>query len=343
MYLSKKNDVKIITSSESQKRVETEIEGIPLLLLPYPPTSIRIRLAALRHPWVRESDVVIESADVGGPWFAFSARQRVLLGHQLWQDIFAEELRPPFGAILKWLEPAFYLPYRGTSTWVNSGSTEESFRALGITRIRRLPVGLQLGLNLSSSSQIFPAAPIPGKDLLQRPRVSVVSRLRKYKGIQLVLEAFPEMQDSYPDLELLIVGRGPYRERLEAFAKSLGISDSVRFLGYLSEPQRDEILRGSITTIAPSIREGLGLNVLEAFRCGTTCVGWDVPGTRDVISNGITGVLVKFGDLGALATAIKDLLSDPEKRDSLARSAFDQVSSIPIPESIDQVDEFIHG
>ena len=343
LYLSARHSVSIVASSESRAYTETQIHGIPLILLPYPPTSIRLRLAAIRNPRVRASDLVIESSDVGGPWFAFCARRRILLAHQLWREIFEAELRPPFGVLLKWLEPVFYLPYHRIPTCVNSPSTEESFRALGISEIRRLSIGLQLRPMDSPpiGSQTF--SPIPGKTLLRRPRIAIVSRLRKYKGIDLVLKALPEVLESCPDLELLIMGRGPQRSQLEALCRSLGVFESVSFLGYVEEAKRDELLRTSFTSIAPSIREGLGLNILEAFRCGTTCIGWDVPGTRDVISDGETGILVKLGDEQGLAAGVKYLLSNPERRDAMAHAASTYSATISIPPPVEEIDQLIQG
>jgi glycosyltransferase involved in cell wall biosynthesis len=82
-------------------------------------------------------------------------------------------------------------------------------------------------------------------------------------------------------------------------------------------------LREAQVLIFPAVREGWGLVVLEANACGTPAVGYDVPGLRDSIRHGETGMLVKPGDLEALAEALTSLLKDDVLREKMSRNALE--------------------
>lgn len=336
-HLAERHDVAIVSFSDSGEREQDEWEGVHLVFLPHSPWTAVARLALLREPWIRQSDVVIESVDAGGPWYAFSARSRVLLAHQLWKEVFVEEVRPPFGALLRLIEPWLYLPYRLTPTILASLSQSASreLRQVGIRNVSMVPFGFH--------RDPLDAPPVPGAELRSRPILSVVSRLRKYKGVQFAISALPKILELYPDVELVIAGRGPYRQQLEGLTRRLGIVDSVRFLGYVSHAEKKHLLHRSYVSLAPSIREGYGLNVIEAFRSGTTVVGWRVPGTTDAIQDGVTGLLVEPFDVKGLSAVVIGLLDNPEARDRLAGDAYHWAGALDWEESLDQLDRIVEA
>lgn len=335
LRLARVHDVSVVSFSNSETGVDKVVDGIRFVLLPHSPTSIRGRLAVLRNPIVRECELLIESDDLGGPWFVPGKRRRILLAHQFWQEVFVEEVRAPVGALLKLLEPWFYLPYRRVPTVLGSisASAERSLRSVGIDNILRVPFGFQ--------SDSDDPTPLPGRDLQPSPILSIVCRLRRYKGVQFALNAMPEILDRFPNARLVVMGQGPYQESLKQVARDLGLVESVDFRGFVEDRLRQDILRHSYLSIAPSIREGYGFNVLDAFRAGTPVVGWDVPGTQDVIQSGTTGILVKNRSPSALAAAICELLTDPDRRDALAQAAFRWQHSIHIEDGLQLLDEWL--
>ncbi|MCK5259116.1 MAG: glycosyltransferase family 4 protein, partial [Thermoplasmatales archaeon] len=113
-------------------------------------------------------------------------------------------------------------------------------------------------------------------------------RLKKAKRPDHVIKAFSIVLDQIPHAKLWIVGDGHFRKDLEQMA-----GDSVRFFGHVSEEEKINLLSKAWALVNPSIREGWGINIIEANACGTPCIAYDVPGLRDSIVDGETGLLVK--------------------------------------------------
>lgn len=136
--------------------------------------------------------------------------------------------------------------------------------------------------------------------------------LSKDKGIEDALKAFALINQSERDWQFWVVGRGEssYLVKLKQLAKELGIFGKIKFWGYVSERKKFELLAKAWVMINPSVREGWGLVNIEANSVGTPVVGYDVPGTKDSVKDGETGILVKKGDFGSLASNALKLLSD---------------------------------
>lgn len=313
-HLATRHHVRIICGSDDGLASTRFSDGIEVLSLRSKGDSIALHFRVLCSKLLRNCDLVIESADVGGPWFAFSARQRMLLLHQLWREIFEMELRPPFGRFFKQVEPFFYLPYRKVPVVVQSESSAHSATALGLKRQFCIPPGL---------TTLLPGSGLPSPKATRHPVIVVVSRLRKYKGIQYAIRAVAELLRSLPDLELGIVGRGEYESELRALATTLGIRENVRFHGWLDVEERTRVLQNATLSIAPSVREGLGLNILESFACGTSCVAWNVPGSRDLIQDAHNGFLVPPFETDKLALAASRIISDEPLRLRLETNALE--------------------
>jgi len=141
------------------------------------------------------------------------------------------------------------------------------------------------------------------------PVIAYVGRLRRYKGVDLILEAVAAMQDRRVEVE--IAGTGDDRPRLEALAASLDLGPRVRFLGFVSEAEKSALLRRAWIVSLTSPKEGWGITNLEAAACGTPVVASDSPGLRESVLDGRTGFLVPHGDVGQLAAAYDRIIADP--------------------------------
>ena len=153
--------------------------------------------------------------------------------------------------------------------------------------------------------------------------VGVVARLEPEKGHPTLLEAWPLVLRAVPDAYLLIVGEGSRREALEGQARDLRIAHRVVFTG-----RRDDIPAVTAAldvAVLPSYREAQGLSILEAMALSRPVVASNVGGIPEMITDGVTGLLVPPHDVPALAGAITRLLRDHPYADTLARAGHDLV------------------
>lgn len=153
-----------------------------------------------------------------------------------------------------------------------------------------------------------------------RMKVLMVTRLHEFKGVQYMLEAASRVS---LDLEVNIVGDGPYRPTLEAQAARIG--KPVRFWGWLdrNDPEMWRLYRESSVFVFPSEREGSPAVVQEAMSAGLAVVAADSAGTPEVV--GDAGILVSPKDPGGIADALVRLAGDPELVRDLAARARERV------------------
>lgn len=139
------------------------------------------------------------------------------------------------------------------------------------------------------------------------PIVFWAGRLDRVKGLGHLIDAFAGVARSSV-AHLLLAGDGPLRESLGERIERADLASRVHLLG----ARRDvpSLLRATDVFVFPSLTEGLPNALLEAMACGCPIVTTDVPGCRDLITAGETGLIVPFGDVAALSTAIMRLLDD---------------------------------
>ncbi|MCO6436938.1 MAG: glycosyltransferase [Phycisphaerae bacterium] len=145
-----------------------------------------------------------------------------------------------------------------------------------------------------------------------------VGRLDPVKGLFDLLDAFALIAPSHP-AQLLLVGDGSLRARLEQHARSLRLADRVHFLG--SRTDIPELLATADVFVFPSRTEGLPNALLEAMATGCAVVTTDVPGCRDLVTDQDTGFVVPRGDVAGLAETIARLLRDAALAKRLGQAA----------------------
>lgn len=148
------------------------------------------------------------------------------------------------------------------------------------------------------------------------PIVLVLGRLEEQKGHRVLLEAFREVVKEAPNARLICAGDGSLRAGLQQRTEALGLSDSVRFVGFQSNTA--EWLALATITVLPSFFEGLPLVAIESLAAGRPMVATAVDGTTEVVVNEKTGLTVAPGDAKALAGAIVRLLKNPAFASQLA-------------------------
>lgn len=164
----------------------------------------------------------------------------------------------------------------------------------------------------------------PGGRRSARPLVVTVARMMPQKGIDDLLPALVEIRSRVPDVEAVIVGDGPHRDRLEAKAARLGGGDWLRFVGRVSDDDLVEWYRRAWVVASASKREGFGLTLTEAAACGTPVVATRIPGHLDAVDDGHSGLLV--GNMRELADAVVALLEQEQWRDSLSVGALEHAA-----------------
>jgi glycosyltransferase involved in cell wall biosynthesis len=166
----------------------------------------------------------------------------------------------------------------------------------------------------------------PGGALDPRPLVVSVSRLMAPKRFDVVLRAAAAARREVPDLQLVVVGKGEERERLEQLRRELDAEEWVTFAGFLDDQALVDLYRRAWVLTNASIAEGWGMTVTEAAACGTPAVVSDIPGHRDAVRDGTSGLLAS--DEHALADGIAAVLSDPDLRSRLSQGALARAAEL---------------
>ena len=151
--------------------------------------------------------------------------------------------------------------------------------------------------------------------------ISYVGRLMKYKNAQFVINAMPRLRELVPGIVLEVAGGGDYRGELEKLVDKLGVRDSVKFLGRVSEDEKRNLLSRSSLFINPSFKEGWGINNIEANLCGTISMSNNVAGLKDSVVDGVTGLLYENDDPEGFCEKAAAVLHDKDRLSELERNA----------------------
>lgn len=147
-----------------------------------------------------------------------------------------------------------------------------------------------------------------------KPTIISVGRLVRYKRNDMLIRMFAELRKNVHDAELVIVGDGPERRKLESLRNSLGLDDCVRFTGFLEESRKDAQVSRSWVFATASRIEGLGLSALEAEEMGLPVVAFGNGGLAEAVRDGYSGFVVREGDKKAFVNALYRLLGGRGRR-----------------------------
>jgi glycosyltransferase involved in cell wall biosynthesis len=146
------------------------------------------------------------------------------------------------------------------------------------------------------------------------PTVLALGRVEPYKRVELIVDAVATL----PGVRLIVAGAGTGLDGVRARVAARGIGDRVEVRGFVDEDEKVRLLQTAHVVVSASEKEGWGLTMLEAGACATPVVAADVPGLRDAVRDGETGLLVPSGDVAALAAAVDRVLRDATLRERLA-------------------------
>jgi glycosyltransferase involved in cell wall biosynthesis len=156
------------------------------------------------------------------------------------------------------------------------------------------------------------------------PVVVAAGRLAPEKGYDRLVDAFAKVADAHPEWVLKIFGTGPLRSRLEKQVESLGLADRVLLPG-LADDIEAELVGASVFALS-SIHEGLPMALAEGMACGLACVAFDcAPGVREIVTDGVDGIVVPPRNVDALAAGLSRLMGDEALRRSYGKAARESV------------------
>jgi glycosyltransferase involved in cell wall biosynthesis len=211
-----------------------------------------------------------------------------------------QEVSAPMAAIVWLAERPIAYVYGDAGFHAISESTADDLVARGIAR-ERIRV-IYPGIDTSAFTP-SPAA------RASTPVFTYLGRLKRYKGVEIVIRAFARL--AHPTARLDIAGTGDHRRALEEQVRLLDLGDRVRFLGFISEEEKLALLRRSWALVFASPKEGWGITNLEAAACGTPVIASASPGLRESVVDGQSGFLAPHGDDAAMAAAMSRIAASP--------------------------------
>jgi glycosyltransferase involved in cell wall biosynthesis len=206
----------------------------------------------------------------------------VMFIHQLAREVWWYESMFPVSAVGYLVEPLYLRLYRKVPVVTVSQSTAADLRKLGFkSSITVIPEGVGLIPSLSATKQTD-------------PHFLYVGRLAPSKRIDHILQAMTLFLKARGTGILWLAGSGSdgYQRSLVKLARRLGIEDRVVFWGHVADAEKYRLMTEAHALLMTSVREGWGLVVTEANACGTPAVVYDVPGLRDSVRDGLTGLIV---------------------------------------------------
>jgi glycosyltransferase involved in cell wall biosynthesis len=276
--------------------------------------------------WYRRQkkfDLVIDQHH-GIPWYApwWCRTHCVAYIHEVLGPIWNSFYPWPVSALGRGQERWTHWLYRDVPFWTPSESTRKILQQHGVKTIRVFPNG----------TDAVPLAALEPKPLQPPLRLVTVSRLAPNKRVAHAIRAVKILLQRNLDVELTVVGTGEVENSLKQLAGEAGLGDHVRFTGALAEPEKNGELRRAHFLIHTSVREGWGLNVIEANAMGTPAIVYPVGGLVDSTVDNETGLVTRNETPEAVAEAVLAILRAPEKYDALRMKAWQRSRKLVWPE-----------
>jgi glycosyltransferase involved in cell wall biosynthesis len=256
--------------------------------------------------WYRRQDkfdLVIDQHH-GVPWFApwWCRTNCVAYIHEVLGPIWTAFYPWPISTIGRWQEGWIQWLYRNVPFWTPSESTKKDLAAHGVRDVTVIANGIDT----------VPLPTLEEKPLQSPLRLICVSRVEPNKRVEHAIRAVKLLSECNVPAQLKIVGDGESKAGLEQLTKSLGLQDSVHFSGRLSEAAKNAELRSAHFLIHTSLREGWGLNVIEANAMGTPAAVYPVGGLVDSTVPGQTGLVTSAETPESLANALAEIVKSPD-------------------------------
>jgi glycosyltransferase involved in cell wall biosynthesis len=287
--------------------------------------------------WYRRQkpfDLVIDQHH-GIPWYApwWSGTRCVAYIHEVLGPIWGAFYPWPLRTLGRWQERWTHWLYRNVPFWTPSESTRQALRAHGVREVKVLPNG----------TDAVPLAELDSKTLREPVQLAAVSRLAPNKRVEHAIQAAALLGQRGIEAYLTIIGTGDVEGQLRDLALRSASAGHIRFAGRLAEDEKNAALRQAHFLVHTSLREGWGLNVIEANAMGTPAIVYPVGGLVDSTLHGETGIVTRAETPESLAEAVASLLKTPEQYDRLRRNAWQRAKTFQwgqvLPPACDWLEE----
>ena len=171
---------------------------------------------------------------------------------------------------------------------------------------------------LSSSEQIRAEL----RMTLDTPLIVCAARLEREKDVQSLIAAMVEVKAAFPEARCVVAGQGAQKEMLTAQINAAGLQGTVQLLGFRQDAQA--LIHAGDIFVLPSLAEPFGLVILEAMSLGRPVIATDAGGPREIVEQGVTGLLVPPSNPPALAAAICKLFADRPATEAMGRRGLER-------------------
>ena len=262
-----------------------------------------------------ERDALVEIWN-GVPWLSplWARGPRVVWMHHIhgatWKMALPAPLAPLGDLLERRVAPPFYRRTRVIT--LSESSKAEMVEKLGwkAANVGVIPPGIDPKFR-------------PGLAKSATPLVVAVGRLMPAKHFDELIRLLAPIRERLPGFELVIVGEGAERQRLESEIRRMGAGDFVHLLGRISDQDLIALYQRAWLLTAASESEGWGMTITEAAACGTPAVVTDIGGHRDAVVAGVSGELAP---LATLARVVEAVLSGGDRLARLTRGALDHAT-----------------
>ncbi len=226
----------------------------------------------------------------------------VVVPHLFATTVF-QEINPVLASYIYLMERPVSRIYRRFPWMVISESTKSDLVKRGIPagQISVIHCGIDHDL-YSTGAEV--------QDRFEQPTIVYLGRLKKYKCVDHIFQAAAGLPSAVGDWRIVVIGDGDDLPRLRREAARVGVDKRVTFTGFVDQATKVDYLRRAHVAVCPSLKEGWGLTNIEANACGTPVIAADVPGLRDSVRDGETGLLYPHGAIPALTDCLNRVLTD---------------------------------
>lgn len=312
VWIKKGNTVWWFSQSFPNAKKQEVIDGVTVFRKGNLSVYFFAFLFYLQHQ--NEIDVVVDEFH-GLPFFTPLYVRKPIVGfiHEVAGVIWDYMFSFPLNKIGKMIEPLFFIPYTHVPFITAASSTVTDLDKVGISK-KQITV-IHSGVVTVSVKEAIKREKIP--------TYIFVGRLVKMKGIEDVLAAFKYISQLQPHAKLWVVGNGEesYAAFLKQLVLSFNLEKSVQFFGFVSQEKKFELYKRAHLLLHASIKEGWGLNIIEAASVGTPAIAYDVAGLVDSVKNEETGVIITSNTPMELAKQATELFNNKQKYQTLAKNA----------------------